>query len=220
MWPVVCHSGEMSLTTYRLEREGADRLLILLHGWSAEQHHLAAYVPLVDPDERFTAACPRAPHDLPEGDGASWYERTENGPEPTSFHAAVGMLDGFVNAEMRRAGVGPDRTVIGGFSQGGFLAQALALRSGAPTFAGLWAMCCAMPEVDDLELDLSSGSGQGRPALCQVGEHDAIIPPERGRAAASSLESAGWTTTTRGYDMAHSQRIEMLVDAKAWLAAI
>ena len=84
----------MSLTTYRLEREDADRLLILLHGWSAEQHHLAAYVPLVDPDERFTAVCPRAPHDLPEGDGASWYDRTETGPDPASFLAALDAAHG------------------------------------------------------------------------------------------------------------------------------
>ena len=50
----------MSLVTYRIDRDGAERLLFLFHGWSAEQHHLAAYVPLVDPDERYTAICPRA----------------------------------------------------------------------------------------------------------------------------------------------------------------
>lgn len=210
----------MSLTTYRIERDGAERLLILLHGWSAEQHHLAAYVPLVDPDERFTAACPRAPHDLPEGDGASWYDRTDSGPAPASFLAAVDALDTFVGDEMARADVGPEQTVLGGFSQGGFLALALALRPSASAFAGIWVMCCAMPAVDGLELDLAAGSGRGRPALIQVGEHDPIIPPDRGRAAASALADAGWNVSAHGYEMAHSQRIEMLVDAKAWLAGI
>ena len=62
----------MAMTLYRIDRDGADRMLFLLHGYSAEQHHLAAYVPLVDPDERFSAVCPRALHHLPEGDGASW----------------------------------------------------------------------------------------------------------------------------------------------------
>jgi phospholipase/carboxylesterase len=210
----------MSLTAYRIERDGAERLLILLHGWSAEQHHLAAYVPLVDPDERFTAACPRAPHDMPEGDGASWYERTESGPVPESFIAAVDALDTFVTDEIARAGVDPERTVLGGFSQGGFLALALALRPGSPDFAGVWAMCCGMPAVDGFELDLSPGVGGGRPALIQVGEHDRIMPPERGRAAADALAAAEWNVSTHGYDMAHSQRIEMLVDAKTWLAGI
>jgi phospholipase/carboxylesterase len=210
----------MSLTTYRIDRDGTDRLLILLHGWSAEQHHLAAYVPLVDPDERFTAACPRAPHDLPEGDGASWYDRTDTGPVPASFHSAVDALDTLVADEMARAGVGPDRTVLGGFSQGGFLALALALRPTSPAFTGVWAMCCALPAVDGLELELTPGSGDGRSALIQVGEHDGIITPDRGRAAASALADAGWSVSTHGYDMAHSQRLEMMVDAKAWLATM
>ena len=65
----------MSLTTYRITRDGAPRLLFLLHGYSAEQHHLASYVPLVDPDERFSAIAPRGPVPLPNGDtdGASWW---------------------------------------------------------------------------------------------------------------------------------------------------
>lgn len=210
----------MALTTYRIDRDGADRLLILLHGWSAEQHHLAAYVPLVDPAERFTAACPRAPHDLPEGDGASWYDRTDTGPVPASFLVAVDELDTFVADEMERADVGPEQTVLGGFSQGGFLALALTLRRSAPPFAGVWAMCCALPEIDGLDLDLSAGSEDGRPALIQVGEHDSIIPPDRGRAAAAALTTSGWNVAVYGYDMAHSQRIEMMIDARAWLAGI
>ena len=208
----------MSLTTYRIVREGADRLLFLFHGWSAEQHHLAAYVPLVDPDERFTAVCPRALHDLPDSDGASWYDRTADGPVPASFHHALDTLADAITAECSAAGIAPERCVLGGFSQGGFLALALALRSGAPRWAGVWAMCCALPEVDGLELDLADGAGT--PALIQVGEQDAIITPDRGRAAADALRSAGWDVTVAGYDMAHSQRIEMMVDARDWLAEV
>jgi predicted esterase len=208
----------VSLPTYRLARDDADRLLILLHGWSAEQHHLAAYVPLVDPDERYTAVCPRALHDLPDGDGASWYDRTPSGPVPASFRHAMDALGEFVDDEMRSAGIPASRTVVGGFSQGGFLALALALAPDAPLFAGVWAMCCALPDVGGIELDLSGGAG--RPALVQVGERDAIITPDRGRAAADALRTGGWDVAVHGYDMAHSQRIEMMVDARDWLAAI
>ena len=206
------------MQSYRIERPNVGRLLFLFHGWSAEQHHLAAYVPLVDPDERFSAICPRALHDLPEGDGASWYERTDNGPEPTSFLAAVDAVAEFTESEMDAAGVSPEDCVIGGFSQGGFLSLALALRPGAPRYAGVWAMCCALPEVVGLELDLHRGIGT--PALIQVGELDQIIAPERGRAAAAALRDAQWDVTVAGYHMAHSQRIEMMVDARAWLATV
>lgn len=205
----------MTLTAYRLNRPDSDRLLFLFHGWSAEQHHLAAYVPLVDPDERFTAICPRAIHDLPEGDGASWYDRTPDGPVAESFLHAVDTVAAFVDAEMSAAGVTPDRVVLGGFSQGGFLALSLALRAGAPRWGGVWAMCCAMPQVDGLDLDLAAGAGT--PALVQVGDRDVIITPDRGRAAAASLSAAGWDVTLHGYDMGHSQRIEMMADARDWL---
>lgn len=206
----------MALTTYRLDRDGADRLLFLLHGWSAEQHHLAAYVPLVDPQERFTAICPRAPHDLDDGDGASWYDRGATGPVPASFLAAVDTVDRLLVAESEAAGIPLERCVLGGFSQGGFLALAVSGRVGAPRLAGMWAMCAALPEVDGLNLDLVAGAHT--PALVQVGEHDTIISPEAGRAAASALEGAGWSVTVAGYDMAHSQRLEMLSDAHRWLA--
>ena len=208
----------MALTTYRIDRDGAERMLVLLHGWSAEQHHLAAYVPLVDPGERYTAVALRALHDLPEGDGASWYERTADGPDPASFRDAVDTVARFVDDELEAAGIPHDRCVLGGFSQGGFVSLALALRPGAPTYAGVWAMCCALPEIDGLDIDVTTGDG--RPALIQVGEHDRIITPDRGLAAAAALRDGGWNVTDVEYDMAHSQTIEMMVDARAWLAAI
>jgi predicted esterase len=204
----------VSMILYRITREQAPRRLILLHGWSAEQHHLAAYVPLVDPDGRYSAVCPRALHDLPEGDGASWYDREGPSPVPSSFHAAVDHVAALVESEC--AEVGTENCVIGGFSQGGFLALAVAGRVGAPRFAGVWAMCCALPEVAGLTLDLAAGAGT--PALIQVGEQDQIITPDRGRAAAAALREAGWAVTELGYDMGHSQTIEMMVDARTWLA--
>jgi predicted esterase len=208
----------VTLTTYRITRDGADRLLVLLHGWSAEQHHLAAYVPLVDPGERFTAVCPRAPHDLPEGDGASWYDRDGPSPVPASFHAALEAVDELVSDECAALGIGRERCVVGGFSQGGFLALALAGRQGAPRYGGVWAMCCALPQVDGVALDLAAAAGT--PVLVQLGVHDPIITPDRTSAAADALRGAGWAVTEHAYDMAHSQRIEMMIDARDWLARI
>ncbi|MDJ0767196.1 MAG: hypothetical protein QNJ12_00325 [Ilumatobacter sp.] len=208
------------LRSYFIVREGAERLLFLLHGWSAEQHHLAAYVPLVDPDERFTAVCPRAPLAVPEGDGASWYDRVDGVPVAGSFHEAVAVVDELIVSRTEQFGVPVERCVVGGFSQGGFLALALALRTGAPAYGGVWAMCCGLPEVDGLDLDPSPTAGRGRPALVQVGEHDPIMPPERGRAAAATLRTAGWDVTEAGYPMAHSQSIEMMIDARQWLAGL
>jgi predicted esterase len=207
-----------ALTTYRIERPGATRRLFLLHGWSAEQHHLAAYVPLVDPDGRFSAICPRAPHDLAGGEGAAWYQRDPNGPDPVGLRAVLDGLDELIAEEIAEAGLSPRQCVIGGFSQGGFLSMALATRAGAPRYGGLWAMCCQLHPVAGLDIDPSTG--YGTPALIQYGEHDTNILPDCTREAAEMLSEAGWAVTLRGYEMAHSQRIEMMVDARDWLAAI
>jgi predicted esterase len=208
----------MTLVTYRIDREGADRLLVLLHGWSAEQHHLASYVPLVDPDERFTAVSPRGLHDLEEGDGASWYDRSEAGPDPASFRRALDAVEELIETERAARNVPTERCVIGGFSQGGFLSLALVGRAGAPRYGGVWAMCCGLPSVDGVPLDLAAGAGT--PALVQYGELDPIITPDRAAAVAEALGGAGWRVRRHGYRMAHSQTIEMMVDARDWLAGL
>ena len=41
-----------------------DRLLVLLHGYGADENDLAPLVQHIDPDGRFTSVCFRAPIDL------------------------------------------------------------------------------------------------------------------------------------------------------------
>ena len=212
----------MALTQYRIDREGADRLLFLFHGYSAEQHHLASYVPLVDPDERFTAIAPRGPVALPDGDtdGAAWwsidFETFEY--DLDEFETSLASLESFIAAEAEAAGVPLERCVIGGFSQGGYLALTLVGKEGAPRYAGVWAICCGLPDFSTAPVDL--GAGDGRPALFQWGTRDPIISADRAEAVAAALDAGGWALQAHAYDMAHSQTIEMMVDARAWLASI
>lgn len=142
-------------------------------------------------------------------DGASWYERTETGPVPASFLAAVDTIADLVAHEAAAAGVPTERCVVGGFSQGGFLA--LATRHSRRCTA----RCPRSTACSSIH---RPGSAPRR--WSRVGERDEIITPDRGRAAAAQLAATGWRVTDRGYDMAHSQRIEMMVDAREWLAAI
>ena len=212
----------MELTQYRIDRDGSPRLLFLVHGYSAEQHHLASYVPLVDPDERFTAIAPRGPYALPDGstDGAAWwsidFETFE--ADVDEFEASLAALQNLIAAGASSAEVPIERCVIGGFSQGGYLALSLVGMAGAPRYGGVWAMCCGLPEMARTHVDL--GEGAGRPALFQWGTRDPIVSEERAEAVADALGSGGWNLSAHGYDMAHSQTIEMMIDARAWLAAI
>ena len=210
----------MSLTQYRIDRGGVDRLLFLMHGYTAEQHHLASYVPLVDPDERFTAIAPRGPIDMPDGDGAGWWIIDVNTFEHdfSHFMTSLDTLEAFIADEADKAGVPLDRCVVGGFSQGGYLSLALAGRPGAPRYAGIWAICCGVPHVDGLEVDLSEGGG--RPVLFQWGTKDPVIGPDQPQEVIATLQAGGWDLRDHSYDMAHSQTIEMMIDARDWLAGV
>ncbi|MEM9464055.1 MAG: dienelactone hydrolase family protein [Actinomycetota bacterium] len=210
----------MSFTQYRIDRGGADRLLFLMHGYTAEQHHLASYVPLVDPDERFTAIAPRGPLTMPDGDGAGWWPiDLETFEQDTSeFAATLATLEAFIADEAAAAGVPLERCIVGGFSQGGYLALALAGRPDAPTYAGVWAMCCGLPTGPGFELDLSNGVG--RPVLFQWGTEDAFIGPEQPKDVIAALSAGGWNLRDHAYEMAHSQTIEMMVDARDWLSGV
>jgi predicted esterase len=210
----------MSFTQYRIDRGGVDRLLFLMHGYTAEQHHLASYVPLVDPDERFTAIAPRGPLTMPDGDGAGWWpiDLDTFEQDTSEFAATVANLEAFIHDEADQAGVPLERCVVGGFSQGGYLALALAGRPDAPRYAGVWAMCCGLPSGPGFELDL--GHGDGRPVLFQWGTKDAFIGPDQPQDVIAALNAGGWQLRDHAYEMAHSQTIEMMVDARDWLYSV
>ncbi|MEM7340651.1 MAG: hypothetical protein AAF467_18490, partial [Actinomycetota bacterium] len=67
-------------------------------------------------------------------------------------------------------------------------------------------------------VDLSQGGG--RPALFQWGTRDAIIGTDQPKEVVAALRNGGWDARDHAYDMAHSQTIEMMVDARSWLAGV
>ena len=69
-----------------------------------------------------------------------------------------------------------------------------------------------------MQIDLSGGDG--RPVLFQWGTRDIVIGPDRPNHLIETLEAGGWDLRHHSYDMAHSQTIEMMIDARAWLASI
>src|SRR2546421_3124340 len=102
-----------------------DGALVLFHGRGADEHDLFPLLDALDPERRFTAATPRGPLSLPPG-GAHWYALGGIGtPEATTFlasySAAAGWLDGF----LAEVGVAYDRLVVGGFFQGGVMADSV-----------------------------------------------------------------------------------------------
>jgi phospholipase/carboxylesterase len=193
-----------------------DGALVLFHGRGADQDDLFPMLDALDPERRFVAATPRGPLSLPPG-GAHWYVLGGIGtPESTtflgSFAAASEWLDGF----LAEHGVGYERLVLGGFSQGGVMAYSLGLGAGRPRPAAIVAFSSFLPTVEGFELDLSPPLP---PIAIGHGALDNVIGVEWGRRARSLLEDAGADVLYRETPMFHQIDPDFLRAVSEWLRA-
>jgi phospholipase/carboxylesterase len=177
------------------EPEGA---LILMHGRGTTEHDLFPLLDLLDPKRRLVAYTPGGPLALPPG-GRHWYAVHRVGhPDPDTFFAALDLLERFVDA----TGVPPERTVLGGFSQGTAMSYALGLRAGRPRPAAILALSGFIPTVDGWEADLESRKGM--PVAIGHGTMDPVIPIEFAHEARDRLTAAGLDVTYHESPIPHT----------------
>jgi phospholipase/carboxylesterase len=169
---------------------------------------------VLDPERRLYGVTPRAPLSLPPG-GQHWYALAELGYPPPdmflgSFHAASEFLDGLA----AETGITPERTVLGGFSQGAVMSYALALGAGRPRPAALIALSGFVPTVEGLGYDLEPPFP---PIAIGHGTYDPVIGVEWGRQAKELLEEAGADVLYREYPLPHAVDPSFLVELRPWL---
>ena len=209
----------MSPLSYR-ERPAAgaaEGLLVLHHGRGADELDLLGLGDVLDPERRLHVAAPRAPLALPGSPGYHWYVVPRVGyPDPDTFHAAYRELAAFHDELFERTGIGPGRTVLGGFSMGTVMSYALGLGLGRPAPAGILAFSGFVPVVEGWEPDLA-----GRPqlrAFVAHGRSDPIIAVMFARSARELLESGGLEVDYHESNGAHAIDPAHLPAATAWLA--
>lgn len=165
--------------------EGA---LVLFHGRGADELDLLPLLDLLDPDRRLLGVAPRAPLALPPG-GAHWYAVYVVGaPDPATFGPTFERASAWLDRLSEETGIPPERTVLGGFSQGAVMSYALGLAKGRPRPAAIVAFSGFVPAVDGFVLDLGPPLP---PIAIGHGTYDPIIDVEFGRAARRILEEAG-----------------------------
>ena len=192
-----------------------DGALVLLHGRGADELDLAPLVDMLDPERRLLGVTPRAPLTLPPG-GFHWYVMREIGyPDRDTFLAGHERLSGWLDALAEDTGIPPERTVLGGFSQGAVMTYALALGRGRPRPAALVALSGFMPTVEGFELDLGSGLP---PVAIGHGTYDPVISVEWGRHAKQTLETAGAAVLYRESPLPHAIDPRFLAELRPWLA--
>jgi phospholipase/carboxylesterase len=193
------------------EPEGA---LVLFHGRGADEQDLFPLLDAFDPERRLIGATPRGPLALPPG-GAHWYALGGIGtPEARTFHASYAAASEWLDAFVAEQGVGFDKVVLGGFSQGGVMSYALGLGEGRPRPAGLIALSSFIPTVEGFELDLTPPLP---PVAIGHGTLDNVIGVEWGRRARALLEGAGAEVLYRETPMFHQIDPEFVREIADWL---
>lgn len=190
---------------------------MLLHGRGADRNDLFSLLDYLDPDGRFVGVTPEAPLRLPPG-GFHWYAFGGMGtPEPETFHRSLELAAGWLDALVAQTGLGYERLVLGGFSQGGMMAYALGLGSGRPRPGRMLVMSSFVPVAPGFELDLS----EIPPIAIGHGVYDEVIAVEWGRAAKQQLEEAGAESLLyREYPLPHAVDPRFLEELRPWLREV
>jgi phospholipase/carboxylesterase len=202
-----------------LERPAAgepEGLWILHHGRGADAHDLLPLADLLDPERRLQVLLPRGPLELPGWPGRHWYVVPRVGfPDPDTFHAAYAALAAFHEAAWERTGLGPERTILGGFSMGAVMSYALGLGPDRPSPAGIMALAGFIPTVDGWDADLHSRASMD--AFVYHGRHDAIMGVDFARDAVDELKAGGLLVEYHETDADHSIDPAIVAPAIDWL---
>jgi phospholipase/carboxylesterase len=191
-------------------------LLVLHHGRGTDERDLLGLADLLDPERRLGVVTPRAPLRLPGSPGHHWYLVPRVGhPDPETFFAARDALAALHDRLWEETGVGPERTVLGGFSMGAVMSYALALGADRPAVAGILAFSGFVPTVEGWEPSLADR--RGTRAFVSHGRRDPVIGIEFAQRARELLEADGLDVTYRESDLGHQIDPAHLADASGWL---
>jgi phospholipase/carboxylesterase len=198
-------------------REGAP-LIVLLHGRGSDRHDLMGlrqalpdHAIVVTPEAPF----PGAPWGY--GPGWAWYRYLgADRPEPESFEESQQKLGEFLREYREQLPVRPGPLVLGGFSQGGTMSVAHALRhpGEVPLALNFSGFLPAHPSVE-----ATPGTVAGTSFFWGHGTADPNIPHAMAEAGRSVLRAAGARLEARDYPIGHWIDPDELRDAAAWLDA-
>jgi phospholipase/carboxylesterase len=165
----------------------ATALVVLLHGYGADGNDLISLAPhwqQLLPGAAFVA--PNAPDRVPGApSGYQWFPISRLDPHEMreGVSAAAPRIAEFLDAELARLQLPPERLALVGFSQGAMLALHLGLRRTVPPAAIIgFSGMLATPPPDQSALP---------PILLTHGDADTVIPVGAMFAAATGLGAAG-----------------------------
>jgi len=139
-------------------------------------------------------------------------------PDPDTFAAAYRQLAELHDELWERTGVGPERTVLGGFSMGSVMSYALGLGPDRPRPAGILAFSGFIPTVEGWQPDLASRAGL--PVFIAHGRADPVMDVEFARRARELLSEGGLEVSYHESEVGHQIDPAHLPLAAAWLRSV
>jgi phospholipase/carboxylesterase len=205
---------------YRPERRpvpgdgSSTHLLILLHGLGSNEDDLFGLAPYFDP--RFTILSVRAPNPYGNG-GYAWFDLgiTERGMSidfESTENGRQAVLT-FVREAQVAYGAAPERTLLGGFSQGAIMSASLLLTEPALVAGAVLMSGFVLPDLPVAAPEALAG----KPVLITHGEYDNVIPVDFARESRAGLEALGLAVTYHEYPMAHQLSEDCIQDVDDWL---
>ncbi|MGH6888488.1 MAG: alpha/beta hydrolase [Rhizomicrobium sp.] len=182
--------GQRALNGPRLPpvRGNPAHLVVFCHGYGADGNDLIGLAPhwqRLLPTAAFVA--PNGPERC-QGAGFQWFPLARLDVEEVrrGVESAAECLNTFLDTELARLGLSPDRLILAGFSQGTMMSLHVGLRRPIKPLAiiGYSGMLAVPERVDQL-------GAKAPPILLVHGDVDTMIPPEALFAAAGALGRAG-----------------------------
>ena len=201
--------------------------VIWLHGLGADGHDFEPIVPELVEDDwpplRFVF--PHAPVRAVTINGGvrmrAWYdilglEIAQRQDEP-GVRESIRFVQDLVARENRR-GVPSERIVIAGFSQGGAIALATALRH-PEKLGGVVALSTYLPIAESTGKERSEAN-RGLPVFMAHGSLDPVVGHALGLMSKGYLENLGYTVDWHSYAMPHSVSAEEIGALSDWLGRL
>ncbi len=170
---------------------GSSQLLVMLHGWGANAKDLATLAPAFH-QPHLHLMFPDAPYPHPTIPGGRMWYHIETGE-----HLDPGRLTlrNWLNTLPQQTNIPLDKTILGGFSQGGAMALDVGLDlplGGLMSLSGYW-----HPDI------LPDRLASPKPVLMIHGRQDSVVPLEAAKAARQELEKRDLAVDYHELDMAH-----------------
>jgi phospholipase/carboxylesterase len=201
--------------------------VIWLHGLGADGHDFEPIVPeIVRPGERsLRFVFPHAPIRPVTLNGGyamrAWYDiialdrRTTE--DENGIRASTAAIEALIQRENSR-GIGTERIVLAGFSQGGAMALFAGTRY-AHRLAGIMGLSCYQLLARSFSAERNAAN-QATPVFLAHGTQDPVLPVALGEEACRQLREAGYDVEWHAYSMPHAVCPQEIGDIATWLRRV